>query len=37
MRWRTLKGERIEDVQAFVGDNAGGGQNVHETSTPTRW
>jgi predicted RNase H-related nuclease YkuK (DUF458 family) len=29
MRWRTLKGERIEDVLGFVRDNAGEGQSVH--------
>ena len=29
MQWRTLRGERIEDVLAFVRDNAGEGQSVH--------
>ena len=29
MQWRTLRGERIEDVLEFVRDNAGEGQSVH--------
>ncbi len=29
MQWRTLRGERIEDVLDFVRDNAGEGQSVH--------
>ena len=29
MRWRTLGGERIRDVLAFVRENAREGQSVH--------
>jgi predicted RNase H-related nuclease YkuK (DUF458 family) len=29
MQWRTLRGERIEDVLDFVRGNAGDGQSVH--------
>ena len=29
MQWRTLKGERIADVLAFVRENAQEGQSVH--------
>lgn len=29
MRWRTLRGERIQDVLAFVRENAREGQSVH--------
>ena len=29
MQWRTLRGERIEDVLEFVRENAREGQSVH--------